>query len=285
VIRGYLWSEPDSRRRDLLPWWLVLLPRLEGGAAKRAGLPGSRFHALERFEAHRRQPISSPLAAGRRPPPGRAARDRLRAGPGPRPGLPGAASLLALVPLTAARTAAGFALALFFPATRLLRCLRTPTRPDSLPDLLHCGAPPSGSASGSRLRSGPPLHPDQRPARPASPLRGPPGGGTFRPRPPHRCAGRGPAAFYLLLAATLALLIPPWPSPPPPGGGETRGEGVGPEQPSFHRGGDLHAGLPPVNPFLQSDSPFYYHTFFHILLGPSWSSRGRASAPTSASPS
>ena len=26
-------------------------------------------------------------------------------------------------------------------------------------------------------------------------------------------------------------------------------------------------GLPPVNPFLATDAPFYYHTFFHVLLG------------------
>ena len=65
----------------------------------------------------------------------------LRAGTLPRDlGLLAATYLLALFPSAIAGAAAGFALALFFPGYALLGCLRTPTRPTSLADLLHCGA-------------------------------------------------------------------------------------------------------------------------------------------------
>ena len=181
-----------------------------------------------------------------------------------------AAALLALVPLTAARTAAGFALALFFPGYSLLRCLRTPTRPDSLPDLLHCGAASLGLCPLA-LRLAGVILPFSRLnvmlvmfLLPAALLTL----GTFRPRPASPVCWKRPGrAFYLLLAATLALLIPTLVISSTPGGGETRVKGWDLNNHLSIAETISTRGLPPVNPFLQSDSPFYYHTFFHILLG------------------
>lgn len=181
-----------------------------------------------------------------------------------------AAFLLALVPITAARTAAGFALAIFFPGYSLLRCLRTPTRPGSLLDLLHCGAASLGLCPLALRLAGLTV-PFTRGnvlsilvLLPAVLL----AAGTCRPRPasPVRWKSPGPA-FHLLLAVTLGLLLPTLVVSSTPDGGETRVKGWDLNNHLSIAETISTRGLPPANPFLQSDSPFYYHTFFHILLG------------------
>ncbi len=182
----------------------------------------------------------------------------------------GVASLLALVPCAAARTAAGFALAIFLPGYSLLRCLRTPARPGSLPDLLHCGAV-SLALCPLALRLAGRVVPFTRGSvllilvlLPAVLF----AAGSRRPRqdPPVRWKSPGPA-FYLLLALTLGLLLPTLLVSSTPDGGETRVKGWDLNNHLSIAETISARGLPPVNPFLQSDSPFYYHTFFHILLG------------------
>jgi hypothetical protein len=177
---------------------------------------------------------------------------------------------LALVPFAPARTLAGFALTVFFPGYALLRCLRTPTHIRSLPDLLYCGAASLGICPLA-LRLLGLVIPFHRPdvlfallLLPAALL----AFGAVRPRPamPSRWKNPGPA-FYLVLALTLALVLPTLTVSATSDGGETRVKGWDLNNHLAIAEAISTRGLPPINPFLQSDTPFYYHTFFHILLG------------------
>jgi hypothetical protein len=180
-----------------------------------------------------------------------------------------AALLLAWFPSGLVRVAAGLALSIFFPGYALLRCLRTPPRADSLPDLLHCGAASLGICPLA-LRLASILVPFQR-------------GtvlatlfllsailmvfGTYRPRPGPPAVWKNPGpAFYVLLLVTIALLVAALGVSTVPEVGETRVKGWDLNNHLAIAEAIASRGLPPTNPFLQSEFPFYYHTFFHILL-------------------
>jgi hypothetical protein len=70
-----------------------------------------------------------------------------------------------------------------------------------------------------------------------------------------------------ILLATVALLAPTLAIGPTPDGGETRNKGWDLNNHLAIAESIATRGLPPLNPFLDSEAPFYYHTFFHILLG------------------
>jgi hypothetical protein len=92
--------------------------------------------------------------------------------------------------------------------------------------------------------------------------------GALRVRPPDRPPRRGaPPAVFAIVIATLLLLAPTLAIGPTPDGGETRVKGWDLNNHLAIAESIASRGLPPRNPFLASDSPFYYHTFFHILLG------------------
>ena len=152
-----------------------------------------------------------------------------RAGTLPRDlGLLAAALLLATVPSAASGAVAGLALTLFFPGYALLGCLRTPTRPTSLADLLHCGAA-SLAVTPLALRLAGLFVPFRRwsvlgllVALPAFFFLL----GALRP---HAAGSSGwrktPPAFFGILALTALLLIPTLTISPTPEGGETRIKG------------------------------------------------------------
>jgi hypothetical protein len=185
-------------------------------------------------------------------------------------GLLAATFLLALLPGAVSRAAAGFALTLFFPGYALLGCLRTPTRPTSLADLLHCGAA-SLAVTPLALRLAGLLVPFRRAsilglllALPAFFLLL----GALRPRAAARPGWRmTPPAFIAILILTVLLLVPTLFISSTPDGGETRIKGWDLDNHLAIAEAVSTRGLPPINPFLESRSPFYYHTFFHILLG------------------
>jgi hypothetical protein len=180
------------------------------------------------------------------------------------------AFLLALLPSAPGRTLAAFSLALFFPGYSLLRCLRTPARIGSLQDLLHCGAASLGLCPLA-LRLAGLIVPFSRPNVLALLLLLPVLLlilGAYRPRPAPPPMGKSPGpAFYLVILLTLALLLPGLALSSLPDGSETRVKGWDLNNHLAIAEAISSRGLPPVNPFLQSGSPFYYHTFFHILLG------------------
>ncbi len=82
------------------------------------------------------------------------------------------------------------------------------------------------------------------------------------PRSAVRPAGWGVAAFLFL---TAALLVPTLWIGPQPGGGETRTKGWDLHNHQSVSEAIVYGGLPPTNPFIKSSSPFYYHTYFHLL--------------------
>jgi hypothetical protein len=179
------------------------------------------------------------------------------------------AVLLALVPGTPPRMLAGFALTVLLPGYALLRGLRIPTPLHSPAGLLHCVAG-SLCLGPLTLRLAGLLVPFDRfsvlailAGLPAALI----GIGFLRPsapRPiPRATGGRG---FYLILVLTLLLLVPTLWISAAPDGGETRVKGWDLNN-HLSIGESIAAqGLPPRNPFLLSSTPFYYHTFFHILL-------------------
>lgn len=185
-------------------------------------------------------------------------------------GLLAAALLLALLPSAAAGAAAGLALTLFFPGYALLGCLRTPTRPTSLADLLHCGAA-SLAVTPLSLRLAGLFVPFRRwsvlgllVALPAFFFLL----GALRHHPAASPGSRKtPPAFLGILVLTILLLVPTLLISSTPEGGETRMKGWDLNNHLVIAEAVSTRGLPPINPFLESRSPFYYHTFFHILLG------------------
>jgi hypothetical protein len=180
-----------------------------------------------------------------------------------------AAGALSLLPGTMAGTATGAILALLLPGYALLLCLGTPSRLDSLSDLLDCAAA-SLAITPLALRLAGEIVPFDRPhllgvlagialgLLAVGALRA--GSAMASPR------GRTPPAVFVIVIATLLLLAPTLTIGPSPDGGETRVKGWDLNNHLAIAESIAARGLPPLNPFLASDSPFYYHTFFHILL-------------------
>jgi len=92
--------------------------------------------------------------------------------------------------------------------------------------------------------------------------------GALRPRlAPAPARRTAPPAVFVILTVTVLLLAPSLVVGPTLDGGETRVKGWDLNNHLAIAESIAARGLPPVNPFLKSDAPFYYHTFFHILLG------------------
>ncbi|HEU5180384.1 MAG TPA: hypothetical protein VFW45_06315 [Candidatus Polarisedimenticolia bacterium] len=75
-------------------------------------------------------------------------------------------------------------------------------------------------------------------------------------------AGWGVATFLILTAALLAPTL--WIGTQPTGG-ETRTKGWDLHNHQSVSEAIVYGGLPPTNPFIKSSSPFYYHTYFHLV--------------------
>ncbi len=182
----------------------------------------------------------------------------------------GAALVLSLLPGGTTGGASGAILALILPGYALLICLGTPARLDGLSDLLECVAA-SLAITPLALRLAGTILPFDR-LHVIGVLAGVASGllvlGALRPRPavaPSR--RRIPPAVFAIVIATLLLLAPTLAIGPTPDGGETRVKGWDLNNHLAIAESIATRGLPPLNPFLASDSPFYYHTFLHILLG------------------
>ena len=181
-----------------------------------------------------------------------------------------AALVLSVFPGGTAGAASGAILALILPGYALLLYLGTPARLDGLPDILDCVAT-SLAITPLALRLAGAIFPFDR-LHVLGELAGVTLGllvlGALRPRPAVAPARRRtPPAVFLIVIATLLLLAPTLAIGPSPDGGETRVKGWDLNNHLAIAESIATRGLPPHNPFLSSESPFYYHTFFHILLG------------------
>ncbi len=78
---------------------------------------------------------------------------------------------------------------------------------------------------------------------------------------------RTPPAVVAVVLVTLALLAPTLAVGPSPDGGETRVKGWDLNNHLAIAESVASRGLPPLNPFLASETPFYYHAYLHVLLG------------------
>lgn len=181
-----------------------------------------------------------------------------------------AALALALLPGDLPGSAAGLALGLLLPGYALVQCFRAPPRLGSSSDLLFCVAV-SLAVTPLALRLAGLVLPFDRPH-----VIGVLGGvtlgllllGRFTRRVAAMPAPGRPSPWVgAILIATLLLLIPTLAIGPTPDGGETRVKGWDLNNHLAMAESIAAHGLPPHNPFLKTDSPFYYHTFFHILLG------------------
>ena len=180
------------------------------------------------------------------------------------------ALVLALLPGDAPGTAAGLLLGLFLPGYALVLCFRAPPRLGSIADLLFCVAV-SLAITPLSLRLSGLILPFDRPH-----VIGVLGGiilgllfvsrFAFRPAVAP-AAGKTSFAVTAILIATLLLLIPTLAIGPTADGGETRVKGWDLNNHLAMAESIAARGLPPQNPFLSTDAPFYYHTFFHILVG------------------
>ena len=182
----------------------------------------------------------------------------------------GAAFVLSLLPGGTAGAASGAILALILPGYALLLCLGTPARLDRLSDLLECVAA-SLAITPLALRLAGAIFPFDR-LHVLGVLAGVALGllvlGALRPRPAVASSRRRtPPAVFAIVIVTLLLLAPTLAIGPTPEGGETRVKGWDLNNHLAIAESIAARGLPPLNPFLASDSPFYYHTFLHILLG------------------
>lgn len=181
-----------------------------------------------------------------------------------------AALLLSLFPGGAAGIVAGMILTLLLPGQALLLCLRTPARLGSSSGILSSVAA-SLAITPLSLRLAGLIVPFDR-LHVLGVLGGVTSGllllGAVLPRaavmPVPR---RAPPAVGLILMATLLLLAPTLAIGPTSDGGETCVKGWDLNNHLAIAESIATRGLPPLNPFLKSDSPFYYHTFFHILVG------------------
>ena len=181
-----------------------------------------------------------------------------------------AAFVLSLLPGETAGAASGAILALILPGYALLTCLGTPARLDGLSDVLECVAA-SLAITPLALRLGGTIFPFDR-LHVLGVLAALAVGlvvlGALRPPPavaPSR--RRIPPTVFAIVIATLLLLAPTLAIGPTPDGGETRVKGWDLNNHLAIAESIATRGLPPLNPFLASDTPFYYHTFLHILLG------------------
>lgn len=189
---------------------------------------------------------------------------------------------LSFAPGAVAGTLAGLGLALFLPGYALLTCLRTEARLGSMSDVLLCGAA-SLAITPLALRLAGLVLPFDR-AHVRSELAVVTAAllllGAVRPRaaqaPSHRIPHPAVAAIII---TTLLLLLPTLLIGPGPDGGETRVKGWDLNNHLAMAEVIASRGLPPTNPFLSTDSPFYYHTFFHILLGAVLLLAGEAAHP------
>jgi len=182
----------------------------------------------------------------------------------------GATLVLSLLPGGTAGAASGAILALILPGYALLLCLGTPARLDRLSDLLECVAA-SLAITPLALRLAGEIFPFDR-LHVLGVLAGVASGllvlGALRPRPAVASSRRRtPPAVFAIVIVTLLLLAPTLAIGPTPEGGETRVKGWDLNNHLAIAESIAARGLPPLNPFLASDSPFYYHTFLHILLG------------------
>ena len=177
---------------------------------------------------------------------------------------------LSLLPGEMAGTAGGALLGLFLPGYALLLCLGTRGRLDWPPDVLDCVAA-SLAITPLALRLASVILPFDR-LHVLGVLAGVTLGmlvlGALRPRvaltPSRR---KTPLAVLAIVIATLLFLAPTLAIGPTPEGGESRVKGWDLNNHLAIAESIATRGLPPLNPFLATDSPFYYHTFFHILLG------------------
>ena len=181
-----------------------------------------------------------------------------------------AALLLSLFPGGVAGTVAGLILGLLLPGQALLLCLRTPARLGSSSGILSCVAA-SLAITPLSLRLAGLIVPFDR-LHVLGVLGGVTSGllllGAVVPRVAAMPAPRRASpAVRLILMATLLLLAPTLAIGPTPDGGETSVKGWDLNNHLAIAESIATRGLPPLNPFLKSDSPFYYHTFFHILVG------------------
>ena len=82
---------------------------------------------------------------------------------------------------------------------------------------------------------------------------------------PRAASSSPPWGVAIVLLLTAALLVPTLWIGPTASGGETRTKGWDLHNHQSVSEAIVYGGLPPTNPFLLSSSPFYYHTYFHIL--------------------
>jgi hypothetical protein len=188
--------------------------------------------------------------------------------------LPGAALLfallLALLPWAAAGAAAGALLTLVLPGHALRRCLAPHERFDHPHDLLHSVAA-SLAVTPVALRLAFAVLPFDR-ARVIVVMAGVTSALLLiaavrtgsAPPTPRRAGCRN---VLLIAAAVVLLLAPGLAVGTGPDGGETRVKGWDLNNHLAIARSIAARGLPPENPFLESDAPFYYHAFFHLLLG------------------
>ena len=82
---------------------------------------------------------------------------------------------------------------------------------------------------------------------------------------PRSAAGSAGWRVAIILLLTAALLVPTLWIGTQSGGGETRTKGWDLHNHQSVSEAIVYEGLPPTNPFIKSSSPFYYHTYFHLL--------------------
>jgi hypothetical protein len=189
--------------------------------------------------------------------------------------LPGLALLLAALilsrlPGSAAGAVAGSILALFLPGYGLMLCLRTSVRLGRLLDVLDCVAG-SLAVSPLALRLVGVVFPFDRP-HVVGLLVGVSAAllalGAARSRSAAALPVRRTApSVVAMVGLTLLLLAPTLAIGPTTEGGETRVKGWDLNNHLAMAESIAARGLPPTNPFLATEAPFYYHTFFHVLLG------------------
>jgi hypothetical protein len=175
---------------------------------------------------------------------------------------------LALLPGALAGTAAGFALALFLPGFALLQCLRAPRHLDPILHLLDGGAASLALTPLALRLAGLMLPFDRRHV--IFVLAGITAGllllASLRPRETGAPARHHAPGVHAILVATLLLLAPTLVIGPTADAGETRVKGWDLNNHLAIAESIASRGLPPVNPFIETGTPFYYHTFFHILV-------------------
>lgn len=177
---------------------------------------------------------------------------------------------LSMLPGALPGAMAGAVLALFLPGYALLQCLGTPVRTDRWLGLMECIAASLALTPLALRLAGLLLPFDRRHVlgELAVVTLGLLALGALRPRAPAtRSCRRTPPAVLAIVATTILLLAPSLAVGPTPEGGETRVKGWDLNNHLAIAESVASRGLPPLNPFLASEAPFYYHAYLHILLG------------------